>query len=234
MTAELGHNLGLTSGYAPADDGWGAAMNADIRLLDGVMLFTTAVGPLNTPPGSPALGDRYIVGTVPTGAWSTHASALAVYQKDETNTSAWIYYTPKEGWSGRVLDATPTVPAVTYLYRGGAWLVQTARNLGELLAQFVLGTIVGNGTFNFVYRAPYAGSVVGLDAETATGSFTLDVAINGTPVTGLSGVAITATPTSTAATGADTFSAGDKITGTISAASGSPTDAVLNLNVTWS
>jgi hypothetical protein len=234
MTAEAGHNLGLTSGYLPGDDGWGAAMNADIRLLDGVILFTTAVGPLNTPPGSPVLGDRYVVGTTPTGAWATHADALTVYQKNESGVSAWAFYLPQEGWTARVMDVTPTVPVVNYLYRDGAWGVQTSRNLGELLAQFVLGAIVTNGTFDFTYKAPYAGSVVSLDAESVTGTFTLDVTINGTTVTALSGVAITSTPSTTSATGANTFAAGDRISGVISGASGDPTDAVLNLNVFWS
>jgi hypothetical protein len=108
------------------------------------------------------------------------------------------------------------------------------RNMGVLLAQFVFGTIVQNGTFWFAYRAPYAGTIESIDALTGTGSFTVDVEINGTGVTGISAVAVTSTPTNMAATGANTFNAGDTIVGVISSASGSPTGAVLSLNTTWS
>jgi hypothetical protein len=109
----------------------------------------------------------------------------------------------------------------------------TPRNNGVLAAQWVLGTVAANGDFYFAYKAPYAGTVNSLDSLSGTGTFTLAVKINGTNVTGLSAVAVS-TAANTAATAANTFSAGDTITGTISSASGSPTDAVLSLNVTWS
>jgi hypothetical protein len=108
------------------------------------------------------------------------------------------------------------------------------RNLAEMTAQFVFGTVVTNGTFWFAYKALYAGTITALDTVTGNGSFTVDVQINGTDVTGLSAVAVTTTSATTAATGANTFNAGDTITGIISASTGSPTGAVLNLNVTWS
>lgn len=117
---------------------------------------------------------------------------------------------------------------------GSAWVaLARPRNKGVMLAQFVLGTIVSNGSFDFAYKAPYAGTVTSLDSISGTGTFTLAVKINGTNVTSLSAVAVSSAA-NTVATGADTFAAGDTISGTISAASGSPTDAVLSLNVTWS
>ena len=51
-----------------------------------------------TPPGSPANGDRYIVGTTATGAWATHDDALAVYR------DGWQFYAPIEGVSVHNLD----------------------------------------------------------------------------------------------------------------------------------
>lgn len=41
-----------------------------------------------TPPGSPANGDRHIVGTAATGAWATHDDQLAVYR------DGWQFYAP--------------------------------------------------------------------------------------------------------------------------------------------
>ncbi len=109
----------------------------------------------------------------------------------------------------------------------------TARNLGVMQAQWVLGTIILDGDFYFAYKALYAGTVTSLDSFSSTGTFTVNVKINGSSVTSLSAVAVS-TAANHAATGANTFVAGDTITGTISSASGSPTDAVLSLNVTWS
>lgn len=149
-----------------------------------------------------------------------------------------------------VASARPALPAIAAgalaIYRatdtgdvsfwdGSAWITGAKpRNLGVLLAQFVLGTVVTNGTFHFAYKTPYGGTINSLNSVSATGTFSLAVNINGTPVTGLSAVGVTSTPATTNATGADTFAAGDDITGVISSASGGPTNAVLNLNVTWS
>lgn len=41
-----------------------------------------------TPPGSPANGDRYIVGASATGAWATHDDELAIYR------DGWQFYAP--------------------------------------------------------------------------------------------------------------------------------------------
>jgi hypothetical protein len=38
-----------------------------------------AIAEQNAPPGSPTEGDCYIVGAIPTGAWSGHAHAIAIY-----------------------------------------------------------------------------------------------------------------------------------------------------------
>lgn len=46
----------------------------------------------NTPPGSPANGDRYVCGTSPTGAWSGQANKYATYLG-----SAWEFRTPIAG-----------------------------------------------------------------------------------------------------------------------------------------
>lgn len=40
----------------------------------------------NTPPGSPAIGDAYIVGVAPSGAWAAHANELALY-----TSRGWVF-----------------------------------------------------------------------------------------------------------------------------------------------
>ena len=66
---------------------------------------------LNDPPGTPAEGDRYIVGGTPTGAWATHAADIAWYTG-----SAWAFDNAEEGWFVYVADENKF-----YLYDGAAW-----------------------------------------------------------------------------------------------------------------
>ena len=65
----------------------------------------------NTPPASPTAGDRHIVGTSPTGAWTGKANALAVYRA-----GAWQFYAPSTGFS-----AYNTGDTTLYRYDGSAW-----------------------------------------------------------------------------------------------------------------
>lgn len=48
-------------------------------------LLAGVIGTLNAPPGSPADGDSYIIGTSPSGVWSTRANKIAVYY------GGWLY-----------------------------------------------------------------------------------------------------------------------------------------------
>jgi hypothetical protein len=61
---------------------------------------------LTTPPGSPSNGDRYLVGTGATGAWSGKDGYLAAYV-----TSAWFFKSPTNCKGLVIYDA-----ATTYLY----------------------------------------------------------------------------------------------------------------------
>jgi hypothetical protein len=54
---------------------------------------------LTAPPGSPTLGDRYIVGASATGDWATHDEKIAEY-----NGSGWDFSVPSEGFACWVED----------------------------------------------------------------------------------------------------------------------------------
>lgn len=104
---------------------------------------------------------------------------------------------------------------------------------GSALAQWPSGAVVQNGTVYLVYNAPVSGTINSVDYTTAVGSFNAQVQISGTVVSGLGTISVNNTMSNTPA-GANTFSIGDKITAVITNASGNPTNAVLNLNLTWS
>jgi hypothetical protein len=136
---------------------------------------------------------------------------------------------------------SPGSPAPDYIWRAsyGVWqvvaTVTPARNSARPQIAWDAPAVVQNDTVYFVYDAPYAGAINSMTYFSTTGSFTVAVQIDGTPVTGLGAVAVSGATAQTAtATGANTFAAGDRISAVVSGATGSPTDALLSLNVTWS
>jgi hypothetical protein len=164
------------------------------------------------------------VGTIGTGTWQ--GTAIAVAYGGTNATSA----------SGTALDNITGFSSTGLLARTGAgtYAFRTERNKAKLQAQWVSGATVADGTVYLAYKVPYAGTVDTLDYFTGAGSFTVAIKINGTNVTGLSAVAVSsATPAAATATAANTFSAGDTITAVISSTASAPTDALLNINLTW-
>ena len=66
-----------------------------------------------TPPGSPVLGDRYIIPSSPTGAWVGQSDNIA-----EWNGSSWTFISPTEGYASLVEDIDKQ-----YNYNGTAWVL---------------------------------------------------------------------------------------------------------------
>lgn len=131
--------------------------------------------------------------------------------------------------------AGPTGAAGPIGPTGATGAAGNSRAAARLQAQWVSGATVANGTVYLVADAPYAGTVNSLLYATGAGSFTASIQINAAPVTGMAGVIVSsATPATVTATAANTFTAGQRITAVITGATGSPTDALLSLAVTWS
>jgi len=119
-----------------------SALNQFQVLLSGVV----SVG-LNTPPGSPAQGDTYILGASPTGAWSGRANCLAGYFG-----TGWVFV------PGNDSSGTPITMGVrqeglrvwnkatdaTYVWNGSAWVVSGMANpmttAGDLITGGASGT----------------------------------------------------------------------------------------------
>src|SRR5436190_8536532 len=115
MPAKTGAHHGMKYGYNTGEDGYGTELSATIQRTDN--LITRAVrNRTNTPPGSPSHGHRYIVGTSPSGVWSSggsKANQIAAYDGDA---SAWIYYVPEKGW-----DAFDETSGRTWVFNGSGW-----------------------------------------------------------------------------------------------------------------
>lgn len=68
---------------------------------------------LSTPPGSPADGDVYIIGTSPTGAWASKDWNITAYLD-----GVWRFFPPKNGWMMYVVDESRWY----YFNSGWGWL----------------------------------------------------------------------------------------------------------------
>lgn len=99
----------------------------------------------------------------------------------------------------------------------------TARaNLGVSVQQgsvFIVSP--ANITIPLISSSCYAFTINGIDnLQVASGSITATIQINGTNVTGLSGLSVTSTPQSPTASGANTVSVGNRVTLVLSSNAG--------------
>lgn len=82
-------------------------------LLQGLDWQQSILGELDTPPGSPITGDRYLVIATATGDWVGHEDDIA-----EWDGSAWAFTTPNDGFA--VWNEATNVQKV---YNGTAWVL---------------------------------------------------------------------------------------------------------------
>lgn len=112
MSIAYGPNLGLMEN-ANTGEAHDAALRALLRGIDGLVMPNAKGYLTNTPPGSPANGDLYIIGAAPTGAWAGQGGKVTRYS---TVAAAWEFFTPKNGWMIQANSARES-----YRYTGSAW-----------------------------------------------------------------------------------------------------------------
>lgn len=120
MTISYGSNLGLLENAADGE-GHADALRKLLRGLDALIMSSVKTRSLATPPASPANGDRYLVGTSPTGGWSGQAGLIARYS---AIVEGWEFYTPKAGWSVWVDDE-----GALYRFVGTEWRFESGSTL---------------------------------------------------------------------------------------------------------
>lgn len=98
MTVQTLPGVGLVAGWEQKSNGWGDAMNANLRLID-LLLQPSAKGISSAPPASPSEGDKYIVLPGATGSWSAKGNMLALFLN-----GAWTFYPARAGWRLYVID----------------------------------------------------------------------------------------------------------------------------------
>jgi hypothetical protein len=91
-----------------------AGLNLALNIIDVLLQTSVTSMAVNTPPGSPSDGERYIVGPTPTGAWTGQAKNLARYTADGT---LWEFF-PAGTQVNLVFDLNTEG---LYTYSSGSW-----------------------------------------------------------------------------------------------------------------
>jgi hypothetical protein len=89
-----------------------------MKFLD-FLVQPTVISTLSTPPGSPAEGARYLVGSSPTGAFAGHTNHIAFYL------GGWVFRTPVEGW--KIYDQGANTSKI---FDGATWFTDTGGGAG--------------------------------------------------------------------------------------------------------
>ncbi|MBA1141764.1 DUF2793 domain-containing protein [Mesorhizobium neociceri] len=120
----VSNRLGITEIGASQVDRSVTINEAIAKLEAGACLFGAVSVLDNAPPGSPAEGDIYVVGTAGSGAFTGHNEAIAVYYN-----AAWLFLPPLAGMQAYAADED----AFYYYDVGGTWvLVSSSGGVGDV------------------------------------------------------------------------------------------------------
>jgi hypothetical protein len=171
-------------------DTYGDAERKLFRGIQTLVMPTVINATTNTPPGAPASGDTYIVGSTPTGAWAGHANALAYWAIDPQDgvatTGIWEFYpatgTPPPGWT---VYNNATGSYVSWSGVSSAWVppvvVPNKTTISPATGAIVFNAALGNsfaavmtGNVSFTITNPTDGQVIQvLWIQNATGGWTV-------------------------------------------------------------
>ncbi len=102
-------------------------VNAALSRLDGLIQLAVLSRVLATPPVSPVDGDRYLVPVAATGAWAGQTGKIALRLE-----GAWVFASPREGWSMWVAneDVLLSFDGATWIAGGVPTTLQNMQMLG--------------------------------------------------------------------------------------------------------
>jgi len=86
-------------------------VNEVLSLIDALAQMAVVAVGTTTPPGTPAEGDRHIIGTGATGAWSGWDNSIALFSG-----GAWLRLIPQVGWM-----AWDVAAGELLVWNGSAW-----------------------------------------------------------------------------------------------------------------
>lgn len=149
-------------------------VNEALRIIDAAMFLTVIDRNLTTPPSTPTEGDRYIIPSGASGAWTIKTNQIAVWVD-----SAWLFLTPHSGWRAWVEDEGCEVR-----FNGTAWgvLVSTAHGASTALKILEEEVTVSGANTNTSIQIPDRAVVIGVSTRTTvsiSGATSYDCGISG-------------------------------------------------------
>lgn len=126
MAEKTAPNLGTKYGYSTGESGWGGGYNTNMLRFDTVTQLSVLSASTTAPPGTPADGDRYIVGASAAGAWTSHDGEVALWLADD---SAWHFYPAEAGWRAWVADVERFV-----VWDGSRWAPERGAERQRIVA----------------------------------------------------------------------------------------------------
>lgn len=105
-------------------------VNEAFRRLDALVQLTVIDRTTTAPPGSPSEGDRYIIASPATGAWSGRVGEVAAYLD-----GAWAYFEPQEGWLAFIADED-----ALGVFDGSSWSLLSSSDAAETAPKFGINT----------------------------------------------------------------------------------------------
>lgn len=159
------------------DDGVTCLVDADGRrykIADSEHIMVSSVLAMqNTPPGSPSVGDFYIAGVSPTGAWAGHAKEIALYSP-----RGWVFAVPTVGMS--VLNQATGL--LTQYSAAGKWGGLPVKDVLFMVAsgqESNLAAVTAALTLQSPYVATITGVMATLKTASTSGAVTVDINKNG-------------------------------------------------------
>ncbi|MEO8177039.1 MAG: DUF2793 domain-containing protein [Sphingomicrobium sp.] len=128
--------------------------NEALQVLDVIVAAAVEQPPLATPPTTLAIGNCYIVGASPTGAWSGHAQQVAAF-----TSGGWRFVAPRDGLNVFVRSSGEVA-----VYSTGSWEIGTLRG-----SQVELGGDQVVGPRSAAIANPSGGSTADTEARAAIG-----------------------------------------------------------------
>lgn len=128
--------------------------NEALQALDVLVAPAVEAAPQASPPGTPAAGSCYLVGSAPSGAWAGQGGKLAAFTE-----GGWRFIAPLNGMSVHVRSTGEQAT-----YRAGAWELGTMR-----ASSVVVGGQQVVGTQSAAIASPGGGSTIDSQARAALG-----------------------------------------------------------------